>query len=438
MPAADSRVRSRKTPPPGMKISAWVGRSAPPDSTRLISGSRLAQRDLAGPLGLLQRVRVDRAAADRRVVGDDHALDALDHADAGDHAGADREVACPTRPARRQLQERRVLVDQQLDPLAGEQLAAGVVAGRRTCRRRRPRRCRARPRTRRGAPASPRDFQVGRVARVDRGLHAVTRSRVLGHCHLRNERLGASTRMRRLSRLTSRSSRAAAPPARRRAGSAAIRRAPWPAGRTGSSGDALAEQAADDEVDRAQVRQLVAARRSAARVSGSSSLQPLDGQSSRAATRYAASVRAQTPRLASPPLSPERAPTSVPERRLRGRRPRRVGVGLAGRRHRWRRRRRSAEPAGGIGDALCRRAARPCASTASCGTESAVNTPYGVASPGGVVSVQPGYEASASSTAACRERPPGPLRVRVLQVYVQQRAAPPRCRPRRGGRCGPA
>ncbi len=42
MPAADSRVRSRKIAPPGMKISFWDGRSAPPDSTRLISGSRLA------------------------------------------------------------------------------------------------------------------------------------------------------------------------------------------------------------------------------------------------------------------------------------------------------------------------------------------------------------------------------------------------------------
>lgn len=41
MPAADSRVRSRKSAPPGMKISFWLGRSAPPDSTRLTSGRRL-------------------------------------------------------------------------------------------------------------------------------------------------------------------------------------------------------------------------------------------------------------------------------------------------------------------------------------------------------------------------------------------------------------
>jgi hypothetical protein len=43
MPAAENRVRSRKARPPGMKISAWVGRSAPPDSTRLTIGRRLTQ-----------------------------------------------------------------------------------------------------------------------------------------------------------------------------------------------------------------------------------------------------------------------------------------------------------------------------------------------------------------------------------------------------------
>ncbi len=43
IPAAESRVRSRKRAPPGMKISFWDGRSAPPDSTRLMQGSRLAK-----------------------------------------------------------------------------------------------------------------------------------------------------------------------------------------------------------------------------------------------------------------------------------------------------------------------------------------------------------------------------------------------------------
>ena len=42
--------------------------------------------DLRGPEDLLDRPRVRGAALHRRVVGGDHALDALDHADAGDHA----------------------------------------------------------------------------------------------------------------------------------------------------------------------------------------------------------------------------------------------------------------------------------------------------------------------------------------------------------------
>ena len=42
MPAADSRVRSRNVRPPGMKISFCVGRSAPPDSTSEMTGSRFA------------------------------------------------------------------------------------------------------------------------------------------------------------------------------------------------------------------------------------------------------------------------------------------------------------------------------------------------------------------------------------------------------------
>ena len=110
-----------------MKISFWVGRSAPPDSTRLIAGSRFAQGDLVGP----QRPSAASTGCwrrpDRRVVGADQALDAAHHADAGDDAGADGVVAAP-RGERRQLQERRVPIEQQLDALAGQQLAAGVVA----------------------------------------------------------------------------------------------------------------------------------------------------------------------------------------------------------------------------------------------------------------------------------------------------------------------
>ena len=47
--------------------------------------------------------------------------------------------------------------------------------------------------------------------------------------------------------------------------------------------------------------------------------------------------------------------------------------------------------------------------TSACGRYSARNTPYGLASPGAVVSVQPGYEARASSTAAWEKARPARL-----------------------------
>ncbi len=59
MPARDSRVRLRKTAPPGMKICDWVGRSAPLDSISWTRGSRLrsaismARRVLRSPSGLV-------------------------------------------------------------------------------------------------------------------------------------------------------------------------------------------------------------------------------------------------------------------------------------------------------------------------------------------------------------------------------------------------
>ena len=50
----------------------------------------------------------------------------FDDADAGDHARADGEVGAPG-GQRRELEERRARVEQQLDALAGQQLAARVV-----------------------------------------------------------------------------------------------------------------------------------------------------------------------------------------------------------------------------------------------------------------------------------------------------------------------
>ena len=83
-------------------------------------------RHLGGAEALLDRDGVGRATLHGRVVGDDHALDALDDADAGDDRAADGEVGAPA-GERAELEERGVGVDEQLDALAGGQLAARVV-----------------------------------------------------------------------------------------------------------------------------------------------------------------------------------------------------------------------------------------------------------------------------------------------------------------------
>ena len=78
------------------------------------------------PADLLAAVGVAGAAADRRVVGDDHARDAFDLADPGHDARSHREARAVRRDSH-QLEEGCVPVEQQLDPLAGEQFAAPAV-----------------------------------------------------------------------------------------------------------------------------------------------------------------------------------------------------------------------------------------------------------------------------------------------------------------------
>jgi len=83
-------------------------------------------RDLHRPPDLLAAVRVARAAAHGGVVRDDQDLDALHQSDAGHHARADREARAVRRD-RHQVQERRIPVEQQFDPLAREQLSARAM-----------------------------------------------------------------------------------------------------------------------------------------------------------------------------------------------------------------------------------------------------------------------------------------------------------------------
>ena len=93
------------------------------------TGQPVLLGDLLRAEVLLHRQREVRAALDRRVVGHDHALLTLDHADAGDDPGA-RGLSLVHVPGgqRVQLEERRAGIDQPVDPLAGEQLAARAVA----------------------------------------------------------------------------------------------------------------------------------------------------------------------------------------------------------------------------------------------------------------------------------------------------------------------
>ena len=91
-------------------------------------GSRFCQRDLLRAQVLLDRHRVVRAALDRRVVGDDHALAAGDPADAGDDARAGALVVVhAVGGQRRELEERAAGVEQPVDAVARQQLAAADV-----------------------------------------------------------------------------------------------------------------------------------------------------------------------------------------------------------------------------------------------------------------------------------------------------------------------
>ena len=126
MPIADSSVRSRKIRPAGTNSSSWVGRSAPPDSTRLITGSRLAGRspaarsDLRSEYGLIEPPRtVGSCAMITHSTPETTPMPVIRLAPT---------VNCGALGGQRgQLQERAVLVDQQLDPLPGQQPAAVAV-----------------------------------------------------------------------------------------------------------------------------------------------------------------------------------------------------------------------------------------------------------------------------------------------------------------------
>ena len=93
------------------------------------AGQAVLQRDLLRPQMLLDRHRVVGAALHRRIVGDDHAFLPRDPADAGDHPGG-RGLAVVHAEGGElaDLEEGRAGVEQAVDALARQQLAARRVA----------------------------------------------------------------------------------------------------------------------------------------------------------------------------------------------------------------------------------------------------------------------------------------------------------------------
>ena len=93
------------------------------------AGQAVLLGDLLGAEVLLHRDGVIGAALHRRVVGHDRDLAACDAPDAGDDPRAGRFVAVHSRGGQRaEFEEGRGRIEQPLDALAGEQLAARVVA----------------------------------------------------------------------------------------------------------------------------------------------------------------------------------------------------------------------------------------------------------------------------------------------------------------------
>jgi hypothetical protein len=89
------------------------------------AGQPVFHGDFLRPQMLFHGQRVIGAALHRRIVGDDHAFDAFDAADAGDHRGR-RDIAAihAIGGELADFQKGRAGVEQAIDPLARQQLAA--------------------------------------------------------------------------------------------------------------------------------------------------------------------------------------------------------------------------------------------------------------------------------------------------------------------------
>ncbi len=93
------------------------------------AGQPVLLGDLLGAQVFPHRLGEEGAALHRRIVGDDHAGRVVDHADAGDDAGGRHLAAVEAMGGeRRELEEGAAGIEQQVDAVAHQDLAAGVVA----------------------------------------------------------------------------------------------------------------------------------------------------------------------------------------------------------------------------------------------------------------------------------------------------------------------
>ena len=129
------------------------------------AGQIVLPRDLLRAQMLLHRHRIVGAALDGGVVGDDHAFAARDAADAGDDAGGMHVAAIEAVGGqRRQFEKRGAGIEQQVDALARQHLAA-----------------RGMPLARRLAAAAGHDLEL--VAKLgDQAAHHVGVAGELGGC----------------------------------------------------------------------------------------------------------------------------------------------------------------------------------------------------------------------------------------------------------------
>ena len=122
--------------------STWSVMRAPAESTSQNDGQLVGERPLGEADDLLDGARAPRTRLHRRVVGHHAHRPAVDRADAGDDAIGGQVVGRRQRVREQPVLDERALVEQQVEPIAHEELVLGrelVALGSRGCLRERGR-----------------------------------------------------------------------------------------------------------------------------------------------------------------------------------------------------------------------------------------------------------------------------------------------------------